>query len=208
MEPSTDQLISELTEAFDRLDILDSENTYLEGYIKFLAENLGSVSQMPYPANFTNKPATVVPELRELASKAREMLEFLGTIHQTTILALLDGSAQSNLTSACKRMVNATGVTLTKLHATDDESSIPQNTGGRPRKDRALQVAISLASNYQRLTGKRPLIEVDYKSEGSPAVGDFHRLVDDVFGILQIDASPEFCARQAIKALTEKTSPK
>ncbi len=52
------------------------------------------------------------------------------------------------------------------------------------------------------------MIEVDFLQEGSPAVGEFHRLLDDVFGILKVEGSPEFFAKQAIKALTEKTTPK
>lgn len=209
MDASTDRLISELTDAFNRLKIIDSERLYLGSYIRFLAEKLGPVSHEPYPNKFTNKTAVVVPEIQELSSRATELLDYLSTIHQSTILTLADVSARNTLIAACAQMVKTAEATLKTLNLSDDDtnSNPPSNSGGRPRKDRALQLAVSLAGNYQRLTGNPPVIQVDFESEGNPAVGDFHRLLDDVFGILKIDANPENFGKKAIKAHTVKTSP-
>lgn len=207
MKTSSDQLISELTDTFDRLEILEGERAYLNIYIKDLAEKMEPMLHQPYPANFVSKPSAVLPELKELSSRAIDLLRYLETIHQSTILALLDFSARSDLTDACEKMVKVADATLTKL-TKDSDSIVTQNTGGRRRKVRELQIATSLAGNYQRLTGKPPRIEVDFKSQGTPAVGDFHRLVDDVFGILGVEANPEYFAKMAIKALAEKTHPK
>lgn len=207
MRTSADTLIPDLTEAFQRLPILATESEYLTSYIEFLATKMSDIVHLPYPANFTNKPATVLPELKELSTRSADLLAYLSTIHQSTILALLDTSARNNLKSACEQMIKVADATLITLNPNGDSSS-KANTGGRPRKDRALQLAVSLAGNYQRLTGKRAMIEVDFLQEGSPAVGEFHRLLDDVFGILKVEGSPEFFAKQAIKALTEKTTPK
>jgi len=209
MNIATTDIIHQLEEAFSRLAILESEKAYLDEYVTFLAEKLGPISHEPYPANFTNKPAAVVPEIKELSSRAADLLNYLSTIRQSTILALLDVSARSNLTAACEQMVKTAEATLKTLTVPEDtDSNRPPNTGGRPRKDRALQLAISLAGNYKRLTGKAPTIEVDFKSPGAPAVGDFHRLLDDVFGILKVDANPENFGKRAIKAYTVKTSSK
>ena len=205
MKPLTDHLIADLTEAFERLPILATESEYLTSYIEFLASTMSLVAHMPYPANFTKKPAAVLPELKELSSKSADLLAYLSTIHQSTILALLDVSARNNLRSACEQMVKVADATLIALNPNAD-SSPKSNNGGRPRKDRALQLAISLAGNYERLTGKPPTIEVDYKQEGNPAVGEFHRLVDDVFGILKVEGNPEYFAKQAIRKLKEKTT--
>jgi len=207
MKPSADTLISDLTEAFQRIPILATESEYVTSYIEFLATQMSDIVHLPYPEIFTNKPALIVPELKELSTRSADLLAYLSTIHQSTILALIDVSARNNLNSACEQMIKVADATLIALNPSGDSLS-KTNTGGRPRKDRALQLAFSLAGNYQRLTGKPPTIDVDFTQEGNPAVGEFHRLLDDVFGILGVDANPEAFGKAAIKALKEKTTPK
>lgn len=207
MKPSADTLISDLTEAFQRIPILATESEYVTSYIEFLATQMSDIVHLPYPEIFTNKPALIVPELKELSTRSADLLAYLSTIHQSTILALLDTTARNNLKSACEQMIKVADATWIALNPSGN-SLAKTNTGGRPRKDRALQLAVSLAGNYQRLTGKPPTIDVDFTQEGNPAVGEFHRLLDDVFGILGVDANPEAFGKAAIKALKEKTTPK
>lgn len=204
---SSNNLITDLAESFQRLPILETESEYLTSYIEFLATKMSDVVHLPYPDNFTKKSATVLPELKELSTRTTDLLAYLSTIHQSTILALLDTTARNNLKSACEQMIKVAHATLIALNPSGHSLS-KTNTGGRPRKDRALQLAVSLAGNYQRLTGKPPTIDVDFTQEGNPAVGEFDRLLDDVFGILGVDASPEAFGKAAIKALKEKTTPK
>jgi hypothetical protein len=206
MKPSADTLISDLTEVFQRLPILATESKYLTSYIEFLANQMSDIVHLPYPGNFTNKPALIVPELKELSTRSADLLAYLSTIHQSTILALIDVSARNNLNTACEQMIEVADATLRVLNPSGDSSS-KANTGGRPRKDRALQLAVTLAGNYQRLTGKPPTIPVNFLQEGNPAVGEFHRLVDDVFGIFKVEGNPEYFAKKAIRKLKEKTTP-
>ena len=206
-QKSTNQLILELTQAFERLPVLQTQQGYLTNYIQFLAERMSAVAHSPYPKNFTQKPTTIIPELQTLIKKTTDLDNYLTQIHQSTVLALLDVSARNNLKSACEQMIKICKAALITLNPSADY--FPKaNSGGRPRKDRALQIAVSLAGNYQRLTGKPPMIDIDFTQEGSPAVGEFHRLVDDVFGILGIDANPEGFGKSAIKTLKEKATPK
>lgn len=207
MRTNLDKLVPDLTDAFNRLTILDDQRGYLASYIEFLATQMNDIVHLPYPDNFTNKPASVLPELKELSTRSADLLAYLSTLHQSTILAFLDVSTQNNLKSACEQMIKVADATLVILDP-NGEASKNANTGGRPSKDRELQLAISLAGNYQRLTGKPPTIPIDFMQEGSPAVGEFHRLLDDVFGILNVDANPEGFGKKAIKALKEKTTPK
>ncbi len=78
MKPSADTLISDLTEAFQRLPILATESEYLTSYIEFLANQMSDIVHLPYPENFTNKPALIVPELKELSTRSADCV-FHGT---------------------------------------------------------------------------------------------------------------------------------
>lgn len=207
MNTSDNNLFSDLHEAFSRLKILESQRPYLDTYIKFLVEEMVPKLQNPYPTNFTNKPSTVLPELKELSSRTAELLSYLSTIHQSTIVVMTDPSARNDLELACEQMVRVAETTIKSLTKKSD-SGKTKNTGGRPRKDRVLQLTTSLAGNYERLTGKPPTLVIESKTGCATAIGDFHRLLDDVFGIFKIDASPENFAKNAIKAHTVKTSPK
>lgn len=192
-----DRFTSELTKAFERLPALEDQKEYLNRYIQFLAERMSEVAHLPYPKNFVKKPAMVTPELLGLLEKIADLESFLKQIHQSTILAIPDKSARGNLHSACEQMTHTINDALHLLSKNNEEE--PQNTGGRPIKFRAFDLAKSLAGNYQQLTGKTPTITVDPISDGNIAKGDFLRLVHDVFEILGVEGSPEYFAKRAIE---------
>lgn len=194
---SPDQLTSELTQAFDRLPILDGQKEYLSRYIQFLAERMNEVVHLPYPNNFVVKASVVIPELRILLGKAVDLEGYLSQIHQSTILAIPDTTARGNLQLACKQIIHAVNDVLQSVPENIEEQS--SNTGGRTPKFRAFDLAKSLAGNYQQLTGKTPTITVDPISDGNIAKGDFLKLVHDVFEILGVEGSPEYFAKRAIE---------
>ncbi|CAM3762670.1 hypothetical protein [Polynucleobacter brandtiae] len=205
---SSTQLILELTQAFARLPILDERHEYLDRYIGFLAQQMSGVVHLPFPNNFIKKPAVVNVELQRLLSKTTDLEHYLTQIHQSTILAIPGKSARSDLRSACQKMIATIHDALESLH--DNNDGQQPNTGGRPAKFRALDLAKSLAGNYRQLTAKPPTIQVDSILEGHPASSDFLRLVTDVFGILEVEGSPEHFAKRAIEEFhkqKEKTPP-
>lgn len=210
MDPqkSYEQYTFEIAEAFERLSILAEQSDYLKRYIQFLVERMSEISHLPYPNNFIKKPAVVTDELEQLLGKTIDLEHYLSQIHQSTIFAIPDLSARSNLQTACQQMIVTVNDALQSLSASSKDQ--PLNTGGRPPKFRALDLAKSLAGNYWQLTGKPPTILVDPIGEGHQAQGDFLRLVDDIFGILEIEGSPEYFTKRAIEDFNhqkEKTSP-
>ncbi len=204
MDSFKNQLILDVREAFARLKILDAERSYLDSYVRDLAESMRDVVHLPYPSNFSDKPQVLTTELKRLSGKSQELLKLLSNLHQTTIQALPDVSARIELKLSCEKMIRAAEAALEAL--TPDQKIEVKNPGGRPPKKRVQQLAVNLAKHFERLTGKRPTITVDSTLEGNPAIGEFVRLVDDVFGIFQIKENPEYFAREAIKSLKEETS--
>lgn len=202
---SLGQSTQELTQAFARLPVLKSQQKYLDRYIGFLAKQMSEVIHLPYPNNFIEKPALVGTELHRLLAKTTDLEHYLTQIHQSTILAIPDVSARGNLQSACQQMIGTVNDALQSLPASSKDQ--PLNTGGRPPKFRALDLANSLAGNYLQLTGKSPTITVDPIYEGNIAKGDFVKLVHDVFKALEVEGSPEYFAKRAIEHLKEITSP-
>lgn len=196
-QKSPDQLTTKLTQAFRHLRIPDEKQEHLHRYIQFLVGRISEVVHLPYPKNFIKKPATVTLELLGLLEKIADLESFLTQMHQSTILAIPNVSARNNLQSACEQMTDTINDALQSLPKNNEEE--PQNTGGRPIKFRALDLAKSLAGNYQQLTGKAPTITVDPISDGNIAKGDFLRLVYDVFEILGVEGSPEYFAKRAIE---------
>ncbi|QWE17159.1 hypothetical protein [Polynucleobacter sp. AP-Nino-20-G2] len=194
---SSKQLVPELNQAFDRLSVLAEQKEYLNHYIQFLAERMNEVVHSPYPNNFIKKPAIVEPELRQLLDKVADLESYLSQIHQSTILAIPDVTARGDLKLACQKMIRSADIALKSLPKNNNEQ--PPNTGGRLPKFRALDLANSLAGNYHQLTGLKPSITVDTIAEGHTAKGDFLRLIDDVFGIFDIDGSPEYFAKRAVE---------
>lgn len=202
---SSTQLISKLTLAFGHLPILKDQQDYLDLYIGVLAKQMSEVVHLPYPKNFVEKPAVVTTELQKLLAKAVDLESYLTQIHQSTILAIPNVSARGNLQSACQQMIITVNDALQSLPASSKDQ--PLNTGGRPSKFRALDLANSLAGNYLQLTGKTPTITVDPISEGNIAKGDFVKLVHDVFKALEVEGSPEYFAKRAIEHFKEITPP-
>lgn len=70
---------------------------------------------------------------------------------------------------------------------------------GQPRKEVAFHIAMILAEEYHRATGKNPTIITDSYGFGHPASGNFINLIKNIFEIVSIKASPEAMARDAIK---------
>lgn len=58
-------------------------------------------------------------------------------------------------------------------------------------------MADRLAITYGNITGERPTRSVDWMT--SKAYGSFVDLVREVFAIVEADANPEHCARQAVE---------
>jgi hypothetical protein len=75
---------------------------------------------------------------------------------------------------------------------------------GTPTKTAAKYTAKICADAYQSLSGKKPTIIVDPIRKNNLAGGPYLQLVDDVFSILEITASPESAARMAVKEKTPK----
>lgn len=206
-----EQLILDLTQAFDRLPILENQKGHLKNLIRMLADKMNEVAHMPYPKNYLSKKAMLIPDLEMLLVKIAEFKNHQEQLHKEAILALAknDPGATHNLDCAFERLIKAANEAITAQKLRIGTASI--NTGGRPAKSRALDLAKSLAGNYWQLTGKPPTILVDPIGEGHRAQGDFLRLVDDVFGILQIEGSPEYFAKRGIahfKKQKEKTPQK
>lgn len=204
-QKTPEQLISELTQAFDLLPILEDQKGYLENFIRMLANGMSKAVHTPLSNHFIKKPKTLIPELEGLLKRTVDLDHFLSQIHQDTILAIPDVNARTSLEQACRQMICALEIAVS-AHISDEEEVIPI-IGGRPPKLRAIQLADILARSYWQLTGKMPTITVDPTSEGNIAMGDFLRLVDDVFGSLKVEANPEHFARLAIENLKEKTPP-
>lgn len=196
---SPEQLILELTQAFERLPILEGQAEYLNHYIQFLAEKMSIVAHMPYPNNYLSKSAMLIPDLEGMLVKIAEFRSYQAQLHKEVIveLAKIDLGATHNLHNAFERLAQAINQLIGLQNI--DRNTDPINTGGRPAKPRALDLAKSLAGNYWQLTGKPPTILVDPIGEGHQAQGDFLRLVDDIFGILQIEGSPEYFAKRSIE---------
>ena len=76
---------------------------------------------------------------------------------------------------------------------------------GRPKKSGALQLTKCCFDVYEKLTGKKPTILTDPMAVGNKASGPFLDFLRSIFVSLEINASPEACARSVSK---EKRSSK
>ncbi len=66
-------------------------------------------------------------------------------------------------------------------------------------------MGLTLAILNQRLTSKSPVANEDSVPEGTPAVLEFYRLPEEVFGILKIDATFKFLLNLSIPQSTESS---
>lgn len=198
-----EELTSKLNQAFERLPIKEDQKNHLNNLIQVLANGMSKAVHTPYSNSFIDKPASLIPELEGLLKRTRDLEQFLSKIHQSTILAIPDLNARAPLEQACQKMIPALEKALNRNASNDEKRK--KDAGGRPPNYRAIQLSDILARNYRQLTGIKPVIYVGPVGDEILASSDFITLVDDVFGILGVDANPEYFAKQAIKNLAEET---
>lgn len=70
---------------------------------------------------------------------------------------------------------------------------------GAPTNLRTQMIAQTAASFYERITGKRPTVTKNNYSDPPTLGGPYYLLLEDIFGILKIEASVEHYASEAVK---------
>lgn len=206
LSKDSEEIVSQLREAFYRIPVLEDKKTYLERYIQILAHSTPAFLQTPYPEDLLNKPEVVHSELVALRDKLAEAKTLNSKLHLSTYLKIPDQDLPHIL--AIKPMYQKVIEILDRaIHALPEELiNLTPKSRGRKASNHALGLANSLAINFFELTGNKPTLTVDFMTENNAATGLFIRLVDDVFGILGFQGSQEHYAKQAIAHLKRQRS--
>ncbi len=168
-----------------------------EGVISTLVDGMAAAaSPVPERPRFRRKGGNQVKtELLDLQRKAAAVANALDGLHWFSRLELGAGATRSGVRLDRAVLVEA----IRQLGADAGEAANAANVESwRPASSRAAVVAKCLALDYRQLTGKPPTITVDSYSDTSVATGPYLTLVHAVFAALEITASAERAARNAL----------
>lgn len=202
----SEEIVSQLREAFDRIPVLEDQKPYLEVRIQILAHSTPAFLQESYPVGLLNKPEVVHSELLALREKLAEVQTLRSKLHLSTYLRIQGQDLHHILAiePMCQKALETLDQAIKDLP--QELINLNPNPRGRKASDHTLGLAKSLAATFFELTGNKPTIAVDFMTDNNPATGPFIRLVDDVFEILGVQGSPEYYAKQAITELKKQRS--
>lgn len=141
----------------------------------------------------------VQKELDEISDLYRKLALKMGLVHQPTheILSLI-GIGPFFERTRCENFIERIKLI--------DTLKLPANVGRGQSKMKERNLADRLAITYANVTGDPPTRSYDWIN--SRAYGRFLHLVEEVFEVAQIDASPEDCARRAVESFGEPAGEK
>jgi hypothetical protein len=136
-------------------------------------------------------------EIENLNKKAKELRLALQDLHRPAIEALDNYSPKRPHWRA--EMIDDLFFLMAKTTLAR-VGSLPRNAGrgAKPRRQ-AKKIASSVATHYFRITGKFPTVITP--SDGGKAYGPFLDLLSEVFRLLNVKASAESQAKEAIQRM-------
>ena len=142
---------------------------------------------------------TAAGQIEKLKRATERLQAAFEVMHQTTIYALVESRFDYNTTEKLITTMLDTTDKATKF-INDWKKKSPELASaktGRRKSKIAFHIAMILADEYHRATGKPPAVATDANKRGYPAYGDFLTLIKTVFKALDIKESPESMARDA-----------
>jgi hypothetical protein len=186
---------SAIEASFRKLPILPSEEWRMPSVVSALV-GIAEANSRPTP---TQPPkagrAAVRKQLDGISRQCNDLANALVSLSEGSIDALADAGLLQIAPS-----LEATLRAVSAIAQNADTDGAPKNAKGRQRNHLASGVAAVLATDYQRLTGKKPT-RASYESD---EYGPFYELVADIFLALCIKASAAKYAKEAIASLMEE----
>lgn len=201
-DQSSEKLCAQIKSTFDRLPLRQGKDEHLRHTVSRLAK-IAIDRTKPNQAQNAFAPAnraTCEAELNSLIRVADDLVNIVSGLHQPTILALADAGL-------LRAHLHQIAVQIKEAVARADVSKVdPQLPKGRHRDEFARMIAGYLANQFHFLTGETPTIRVHtppHPSAGK-AYGPFLELITDVFSAMNIKASPETFAREAVDSFANR----
>ncbi|WP_086382285.1 hypothetical protein [Caballeronia sordidicola] len=195
------KLEAAISAAFRKLPIREEAEYLLPSMVSTLCNIPVGADQSPIAKLRLVGRGRTRKQLDAVAKASNKLSIALQELNQPAIIALADsGLLQTVHPDSLIRML----AVLERTALAVDLSSVPETQGGgAPVAGLTKGVANILANNYQRLTGKRPVVSWDAHKES--ASGPFYVLVVDVFKALKIRADARTAARDAARPYMQKT---
>jgi len=188
-----DSVRARIGAAYRCLSVLSEREGVIPTLVEGMAAAAGPVPERP---RFRRKGGNQVKtELLDLQRKAAAVANALDGLHWFSRLELGAAATRSGVRLDREALVRA----VRQLGADAGEAANAANVDNwRSVSARATIVAKCLALDYRQLTGKQPTITVDSYSDTPVATGPYLTLVQAVFVALEITASAERAARNAL----------
>lgn len=190
---SDDSVRARIEAAYRCLPVLSEREGVIPTLVEGMAAAAGPVPERP---RFRIKGGNQVKtELLDLQRKAAAVAIALDGLHWFSRLELGAAATRSGVRLDRAALVEA----VRQLGVDAGEAANAANVENwRSVNSRATIVARCLAFDYLQLTGKQPTIIVDSYSDTLVATGPYLTLVQAVFAALEITASAERAARNAL----------